>query len=270
MPRHGNTRGQLTISIVSHGHGGLLGRLLRDLDREASLAGVEVVLTLNLKDEITDVSPFPNLRFVVIRNDVPKGFGANHNQAFSRCSTPWFAVLNPDLRVSGKEPFSTLIEAAQEIDRLGVIAPVVVNDAGQLEDSVRGNLTPWSLFRRHVFRRRATISVAGVASEGHPFYWLAGMCLLFDSSAYAAIGGFDSRFFLYGEDYDICARIYGHGMAVALEPRCRIVHSAQRDSHRSLRHLRWHIASLLRIWSSAAFWRVTLARRRHPPDNAIR
>ena len=32
-------------------------------------------------------------------------------------------------------------------------------------------------------------------------------------------------------------------------------HEAQRASRTSRRHLYWHVTSLLKVWSSAAFWR---------------
>ena len=38
----------LTLSIVSHGHGPLLSRLLHDLNVVLDLAPVEVIVTLNL------------------------------------------------------------------------------------------------------------------------------------------------------------------------------------------------------------------------------
>jgi GT2 family glycosyltransferase len=102
---------------------------------------------------------------------------------------------------------------------------------------------------------------------GQPFYWLAGMFLLARADAFQAVGGFDERFFLYCEDYDLCARFYGAGYALASVPAASAVHDAQRDSHRAFKYLRWHVGSLLKVWTSRAFWRVTLDRRATHPDS---
>lgn len=248
----------LTLSVVSHGHARMLERLLRQLDEQPSLAGVRVVVTLNLGDESFEVPDCRRLAVVILRNAEPRGFGANHNAAFLHCGTPWFAVLNPDLALDAGEPFTQLMHSGSEAGHVGVVAPRIVNAAGKTEDSVRANLTPWSLAARQLLGRRKPLAVDGIARQGQSFFWLAGMCLLLNAAAFRAVGGFDERFFLYCEDYDLCARLYNANYALKLEPQARIVHEAQRDSHRSLRHLRWHLASLAKVWTSAAFWRVTL------------
>jgi len=32
------------------------------------------------------------------------------------------------------------------------------------------------------------------------------------------------------------------------------VHEARRESRRSVRYLRWHVTSLIRLWTSPVFW----------------
>jgi N-acetylglucosaminyl-diphospho-decaprenol L-rhamnosyltransferase len=251
----------LTLSIVSHGHGPMLQRLLRQLEMQPSLRGTRVIVTLNLRDETLDVSQYKALELVVVRNLLPRGFGANHNAASELCSTAWFGVLNPDLELFEQEPFTRTLDTALGFPRLGVIAPRVVDSNLVAEDSVRTNLTPWSLLRRRVLGENLIVDARRCALQGSPFYWLAGMCMLLNSDAFRQVGGFDERFFLYCEDYDLCARLYNAGYAIALEPSAQIIHEAQRDSHRSVRHLRWHLSSLAKVWLSGAFWRVTLGTR---------
>lgn len=260
----------LALSIVSHGHGPLLAELLRELDAEDSLAGTKVVVTLNRREESFDTSGYTRLVIEAIRNPAPRGFGANHNTAFARCATRWFAVLNPDLRLVCGEPFSALLATAGSVHAIGAIAPIIVDANGRREDSVRGNLTPWSLVLRHLLGKRQPLPAAAPARIGQPFYWLAGMCLVFDRDAYSRIGGFDERYFLYGEDYDICARLYSAGHAIAVDAKCSIAHDARRGSHRQVQHMLWHLSSLLRIWCSAAFWRVTLDPNSRPDGVATR
>ncbi|RYH17455.1 MAG: glycosyl transferase, partial [Alcaligenaceae bacterium] len=92
--------------------------------------------------------------------------------------------------------------------------------------------------------------------------WIPGLFMLFRSEVYEAIGGFDERFFMYGEDFDICARTRMAGWRLQVGEDLRARHEAQRASHGSHRHLRWHITSLLRVWTSSGFWRYRAFRDR--------
>jgi GT2 family glycosyltransferase len=77
--------------------------------------------------------------------------------------------------------------------------------------------------------------------------WIAGMFMLFRSELFREVGGFDERYFLYYEDVDLCFRLRQHGYEVILVPDARAVHFAQRQSHRNLRYLLWHVRSLVRF-----------------------
>jgi GT2 family glycosyltransferase len=249
-----------TLSVVSHGHGSLLQSLLRDLCRQDGIEHFHVVVTLNLVSEQLDLAAYPQLQMTVVRNSVPKGFGANHNAAFRHCSTPWFVVVNPDIRLPDATAMTRLLLLDGPADGAGLRAPVVTNSAGQAEDSVRAHLTPLSLLKRVSGRDQELLKPLRPASKGGPFYWLAGMFMAVRSEAFRRVGGFDERFFLYCEDYDLCARLYLSGYAIVLDQQVSVVHDAQRDSHHSVQHLRWHLGSLMRVWLSPAFWRVLLAR----------
>ena len=79
--------------------------------------------------------------------------------------------------------------------------------------------------------------------------WVGGMFMLFSSSAYAQIAGFDERYFMYVEDVDVCTRLWNAGLKVMACPCAVVIHEARRASRRSWGHLRWHITSLLRYFS---------------------
>jgi len=99
-------------------------------------------------------------------------------------------------------------------------------------------------------------------ASGPEVDWLAGMCLIVRSSAFAAVGGFDERFYLYLEDADLCLRLQLAGWRIRQIDGATVIHAAQRASHRSFRHLRWHVASLMKHWLSRAYWRYLTTRRR--------
>lgn len=244
-----------TISIVSHGHGGMLGSLLRDLEAQIGIEHWLVLVTLNIPEAI-DLAAYPGLRIRVIENATPKGFGANHNAASAQAEGPLLLIVNPDIRIPARDVLARIAADTHVSDRSALRAPLVVNSAGDIEDSVRRNLTPLSLLLRAIGRRKDHSADSTARTGGNRFFWIAGMFMIVDRRIFAEMGGFDERFFLYCEDYDLCARLVSSGHRIELLPDLTVVHDAQRDSHRSWRHMRLHLSSLLKVWTSRAYWKI--------------
>jgi hypothetical protein len=234
--------GSVTLSVVSHEQHALVDALLADLAGINAPELARVVLTQNLPETPPSNKGPHALPLEVIRNRTPLGFGMNHNAAFCKCQTEYFAVVNPDIALTAN-PFPALITALRA--GAGVSAPVVLEPDGRIADTARSLITPYELIHRRT---------PGYAPPEIP-RWFAGMFLLFRADAFAAAGGFDEGFFMYCEDFDICARLRLAGWPLAFVRQVQVVHAAQQLSHRSLRHFRWHLASLARMWMSNDFWR---------------
>lgn len=255
---------RISISIISHNQVDVIDDLLVDLASQSCVSGIEVLLTLNVENEAFDVSIYPNLAIRIIRNHTPKGFASNNNQAFRQATAPIFCVLNPDIRL--QDPFSLerLIAAAETED--GFVVPQIVDKGGEREDSIRANLSPWSIARR-VILGKLDLRPAIQTRLGMPFFWAGGMFLVCKAKIYASLGGFDERFFMYCEDYDLSARAYLAGFSLRVIEDVQAIHDAQRASHRSMKYLRWHMRSLMRVWMSSVFWRIVWSQRR--PATAV-
>ena len=78
--------------------------------------------------------------------------------------------------------------------------------------------------------------------------WVAGMFMLLPVRTFEDLGGFDVRFHLYYEDVDLCARLGQASKRIICDLRVSVIHDARRDSHRKLKYLNWHIASMRRYF----------------------
>jgi len=243
---------RISISVVSHGQMALVFSLLQDLHRCCSDHPVELLLTLNIPEPQPiglDLTPW-SVR--VICNDTPKGFGANHNQAFSLASGEYFCVLNPDIRLSTC-PFAELLRVLHD-PGVGVVGPQVLSPAGQIEDSARKFPKPQKI----VSKLLGSVPLADYPPTSGPISvdWIGGMFMLFRRTVFKNIQGFDERYFLYYEDVDLCARLHLAGLQSRLCPNVQVVHDARRSSHRKLRYLLWHVRSMLRFFSSPVYRRL--------------
>ena len=198
---------KVTISIVSHNHGPLVKTLLDQLGLfHKNIA--KTIVTFNVPEKVRVKQEDYPFEICLLYNDTPKGFSANHNQAFNYCDTEYFCVMNPDISVS-EDPFPTLLPYLSERN-IAIIAPMIVNMNGVIEHSARNFPTPWGLVKKvfgyydGVYSRR---------ENQHLEFpdWIAGMFMLIDSKSYAALSGFDEAYFLYYEDVDLCTRAWKEG-----------------------------------------------------------
>jgi GT2 family glycosyltransferase len=167
----------------------------------------------------------PDVEVVVDRSN--PGFGAGQNRGASRGSSPFILMVNPDAVVdaeavgAGAAVLATMPGAA-------ALQGVVMSDAGEVERSQGVQLRPLHLWGRALGLRRLLRlrGVASLASRVVPGLRdhvtrvpdgivevenLAATVLLVRREAFERIGGFDERYFLYGEDLDLCTRLRRDG-----------------------------------------------------------
>lgn len=249
----------IRISVVSHGQGNLVRALLNDLAAMEGASDFALLLTLNLPETL----PFGPADFPfpvrIVENERPKGFGANHNAAFrygeAEGEFRYFCVLNPDIRLPG--PVLESLRRTLDADPgAALAAPLVVDATGTVEDSARALPTPIGILARGL--RLALRRPAGAITPAENPDWVAGMFMLFRARDFAAVGGFDERFHLYYEDVDVCCRLRLAGRGIRLDRNASAIHEARRSSHRDLRYLRWHLASMARFFTSGVFFRCRL------------
>jgi len=122
---------KITLSIVSHGQRDIALRMLEDILRLSPPDVAEIIYTANIPERDLPALNMGHIRLVVIRNETPKGFGSNHNTAFSHCRTPYFCVMNPDLRFDA-DPFPALLQDLTGTPKRGLVAPRIYSPEGEL------------------------------------------------------------------------------------------------------------------------------------------
>ena len=242
----------ISVSIVSHAQIQLVERLLNDLSQYCQASAFEVLLTLNVPESLSFALSNFHFSIKIIQNSAPQGFASNHNQAFIQAHGAFFCVLNPDIRLFDN-PFSQLLPCLKEAN-VAIAAPLVLNEMGGVEDSARYFPTPFKILCK------AFGSCKGsdyIINDKMLFPdWVAGMFMLFPAEIFRKLGGFDARFFLYYEDVNLCARLRLQGYEIALSPDAKVIHLAQRSSHRNFKYFKWHLTSMMRFFCSIVFLKI--------------
>jgi len=241
-----NDEFDISISIVSHNHINMIVDLINDIKRLCDIK-FEIILTLNVHEELPDFFANPTIDLTILQNEQPLGFAENHNNAFKASHGDYFCVLNPDIRFEDN-PFPVMIKCL-EANSLGVVAPLIKNSDGAIEETVRRFPGPFTIFLKAIYHL-CGIDYSSSRPAENESYWVAGMFMLFSSKVFLGLGGFDQRYFLYYEDVEICARLIVKGYRVKVCEEATAIHDARRDSHHKMIFFKWHLASMSRFFLS--------------------
>ena len=236
----------ITWSIVIHNQGNLLKKLL-DCFLKIDFKNYEFVITVNIQENLNFIKKYKNLDIEVIKNLKPKGFSENHNFAFTRSRGTFFAVINPDITFNNIS-FKQLTSVLEKDIKIGVCAPRILNPNGSTEDTSRRFPKIYDFIVRF-YRKKSYKTYNKIDFVD----WVAGMFMLFRKSTYRKVNGFDTRFFLYMEDVDICRKINFNNFKVAYIPYVYVTHDARRYSRKSLYYFLIHTSSILKYYYKYLF-----------------
>jgi GT2 family glycosyltransferase len=171
------------------------------------------------------IAEFPDVEFVQSQENI--GFGRSNNLGFESAAGEMVLLLNPDteLRPGALEALTAALENQPQA---GLIGARLLNTDGTLQLSAVQHLpTP---FRSAVtdcdWARRRWWRLRGPRENGPPVEVeaVSGACMLLRSEVFRSLGGFDSRYFMYAEDMDLCCRVRRMGLRVYHAPQSVIVH----------------------------------------------
>ncbi|MCB0475615.1 MAG: glycosyltransferase family 2 protein [Flavobacteriaceae bacterium] len=187
-----------------------------------------------------------------------RGFGAAHNCIINSLKgfSKYHLVLNPDVAF---EP-AVILQLIRELDQddsLTMIAPKVLYTDGSFQHTCRRYpsfielILRNSAILRKVFKR--TISKGEYADRdlSQSFYpdFLHGCFHLYKTKDFIDLKGFDTRYFLYMEDMDICRKIDRSGKKKMYFPQVQITHAFQKGSSRNFRLFLYHLRSALQYFN---------------------
>jgi N-acetylglucosaminyl-diphospho-decaprenol L-rhamnosyltransferase len=215
-----------------------------------------VVVSFNSRDDLREcVEPLAqndDIRVIVVDNasaddslevvaDLPvvavalpdnRGFAHGCNVGLRRGDSPYVLLLNPDARLSPAS-IRQLVAVLEQGERVGAVAPKILNADGSLDFSQRRFPRLVSTYAQALFLHRLfpnaewtdeVVRDASAYSRRSSPDWVSGACVLTRRSALDELGGLDDGFFMYGEDIDLCRRLRGAGYEVVFEPGATVVH----------------------------------------------
>jgi GT2 family glycosyltransferase len=231
---------RIAVVIVSYHSSAHIAGTLASLVQQLRHGDEVVVVDNASRDGTADAvrSAAPDATVLVQEENV--GFAAGCNIGVAATSAPIILLLNPDA-----QPAEGCIEAlrapAELRPRWGSWQALVTMDGGSTINT-SGNVVHF-LGMGWVGQLGAPVSRA--PRELREVGFASGAALAVRRDAWVRLGGFDERYFMYGEDLDLALRLRLLGLGVGVAPSARVEHDY--SFHKGNR--KWFLLERNRWWT---------------------
>jgi len=230
---------KLSIVILNYKSKNLVkGQLKKILTFKFSWPWEIIVVDNNSQDGIGQIIKkyFPVVKFLQFKKNI--GMGAGNNAGIKASSGEYILIANPDIFIT-EDAVKTMVSFMDRNKKTGVIGPSILNPDKTPQESC------WRFpkFITFIYRRTflGNTSIGRSHLKSHSYYdlshndnievdWVLGGCMLIRRQTLKEIGMFDSRFFLFLEDTDLCRRATLAGWQVWYLGRAKVIHLPHRLS----------------------------------------
>lgn len=174
----------------------------------------------------------------LIRNRENVGFSKANNVGFAKSRGRYILFSNPDIEVDNKT-LPTLIKLIDENPQVGVCTPFLrLVATGQIDwGAHRGFPTPWAAFT-YFSGLEKTFAGSSFLSKlfgqyhlrdrklhtQHEVNAIRGGFFFVRREVFEKAGGWDERYFMFGEDIDLCYQIKKLGYKIMFYPQATALH----------------------------------------------
>lgn len=246
---------KLSIIIVNYNHKYFPRMCIEAIEKSATPFPYEIIVVDNAsRDESVSFleKAAHEKRIKLIKSPVNLGYGQGNNLGVENASGEYVLIMNPDIATE-PHAIARMVSYLEKHDEVGMLGPKLVYHDGTVQDSCRRFMTFTDLvikrtFLRRLprFKKRFEQYLMRDFDHNHmqEVELITGAALLMRRDFYKKLGGFDKRYFLFMEDFDLCQRIHQTGKKVVYYPEAEMLHF----------HKRLSDGSLLKLLTRKVFW----------------
>ncbi|MGM9903607.1 glycosyl transferase [Enterococcus sp. 10A9_DIV0425] len=198
--------------------------------------------------------PYINIYF----NAENRGFGYGHNHNLLHSSYPYAIIFNPDILVD-EQTVVQLVGLLAEHPECAMIAPRILNEDGSTQHLIRQHLDvfdymlrfiPLSFVKKMFDKRLARFECRDLPTDVESYVrMISGSFMVVDVSKFKKINGFDTRYFMYFEDNDLCLSFEKIGEKLLYTPLFSVVHLYGKGAHRNFKLFRVFLSSMVKFFN---------------------
>ena len=189
---------EISVIIVTYNSGRCIDACLESVLSQKG-ADFEVIVVDNASSDDT-LSKVCHRDFLVVEGKENIGFGRACNLGVSRSKGKYICLLNPDAQLADKNSLAEICRQMEKNPQWGVAGTKVISNDGLSESPPAKNYPGEKYVTRDFSKLPGNIS------------WVIGASMIIRQDVFAELEGFDSDYFLYSEETDLClrARELGH------------------------------------------------------------
>lgn len=173
---------------------------------------------------------FPKIIYVPNEN---KGFGQANNVGSRQAKGDYLFFLNPDTKIF-PDTIDSLVSFLEKNKKTGIVAPLLHNMQGLAYQQGSQQLTPFKAIICLSFINKL-LPDNPVAKKYFLKDWdkktlkqvdvIPGTAFMIKKNLFQKINGFDEKFFLYFEEFDLCKRVKALDRKIFIYPQAKVFHS---------------------------------------------
>ena len=223
----------LSVIIVNWNTKKLLEDCLRSFFKFTKDVTFEVIVVDNgSKDGSQAIvkKKFPQVKLIPNKDNL--GFAKANNQGIKIAKGKYVLLLNSDTYLI-ENSFKKLVEKADELDDLGALGPLLLNEDRSIQQSVGffpdlPQIFWWMTFIDDLpggtVLKSYHVDHDSFYKSEHEVDWVTGASFLIPKKVTDKVGLLDEKIFMYGEDFEWCFRIKKAGFKVYFSPVAKVVH----------------------------------------------
>jgi GT2 family glycosyltransferase len=191
-------------------------------------------------------------------NGANLGYGKAHNLAIHKSISagfPYHLVMNPDIRFQA-HVLKDIYDFMEQHQEVGQLMPKILYQDGEIQRLCKLLPTPFDLIGRRFCKNTAWAKSRNEKYELNHFNYdriintpsLSGCFMFMRNEVLEKAGGFDPRYFMYLEDYDLTRRMHALSKTI-FYPKVDIYHGYQKESYKSMALLKYHVVSAIKYFN---------------------
>jgi hypothetical protein len=224
----------ISVIIVNYNVKEYLSSCLNSIRKAASGLELEIFVVDNAStDGSKEFIPrnFPEVHYIFNKENV--GFGKANNQAIRKANGTYTLIINPDTLIS-EDTLTVMKTEMEKYQDCGAAGCKMLNADGSFAPESRRSVPTIKsaaskvLGLHNLFPKSKTFASYYLGwldeNEASEIPVLSGAFMFYRTAVLKELDGFDERFFMYGEDIDLCYRTTEAGYSIRYVPETSIIH----------------------------------------------